>query len=76
METSITRPASANEPTTISPRASFGRSSFTHVITSPGFNEGLGMAEKEFRAGEGLTPTVAALTTGVADPPGTGVAVT
>jgi len=75
METIITTPASANEPTMISPRASLGRSSFTQVITSPGFREGRGMAENEFRPGEGLATAVAELATGVADTPGTGVAV-
>ena len=75
MDTSITTPASAKEPTTISPRASFGRSSFTHVITSEAFIEGRGMAEKAFRPGEGLGTAVAATAAGVAETPGTGVAV-
>lgn len=55
----------------ISPSASLGRSSFTQVITSPGFNEGRGMAAKEFRPGEGVA-TTAAVAAGVTDTPGTG----
>ncbi len=57
----------------ISPSASLGRSSFTQVITSPGFNEGRGMAAKEFRPGEGVA-TTAAVAAGVRETPGSGVA--
>ena len=75
MDKSITRPASAKEPAMISPRANFGRSSFTQVITSPGLSEGRGMAAKEFRAGEGLAAASAAFSAGVAEAPGTAVIV-
>ncbi len=51
-------PASANEPTTISPSASFGRSNFTQVMTSVGFMEGsvVGGRGAGARAGDGVTP--------------------
>lgn len=51
-------PASANEPTTISPSASFGRSNFTQVMTSVGFMEGsvVGGRGAGATAGDGVTP--------------------
>ncbi len=51
-------PASANEPTTISPSASFGRSNFTQVMTSVGFIEGSGVGGRVAlaAAGDGVTP--------------------
>ena len=58
------RPTRANDPIRISPRAKRGRSSLTHVITSPGFREGVGtgirVGRAEATAGEGLRLSVAA----------------
>ena len=50
-------PASANEPTTISPSASLGRSNFTQVMTSVGFIEGSAVGGRVAlaTAGEGVT---------------------
>lgn len=56
-------PASAKEPTTISPSASLGRSNFTQVMTSVGFMEGSVVGGRVARAtaGEGGTPGVRAV---------------
>lgn len=53
IEITTSRPARANEPTTISPSASLGRSNFTQVITSPGFIDGRGIAPFTVAVGEG-----------------------
>ena len=76
IEITSTSPASANDPTTISPRARRGRSNFTQVITSVGLSEGRGMAEKEFPAAEGLAVGAPAFVTGLGEALGTGLAMT
>ncbi len=63
IETRKITPASAREPTTISPSASLGRSNFTQVMTSVGFMEGsvVGGRVAWATAGEGVTPGVRAV---------------